>query len=141
MEAISALPDDEDYGLLISTIEGESDIIEVLDRVIEHAIADGKLVEMARERARRIEARADRTRDVALRILEALQISPLERPLYTVSISQIRKPIVTDQESLPDDFIRRAPDMIALGKALRGGATIHGAELSNDKPVLRITTR
>ena len=45
MEAISQLPDDEDYGLLLSTIEGESDILEVLDRVVEHAVADKKLAE------------------------------------------------------------------------------------------------
>ena len=141
MEAISALPDDGDYGLLISTIEGESDIIEVLDQVIEHAIADGKLVEMARERARRIEARAARTRDVALRILEALGVSPLERPIYTASIMQIRKSIITDAMAVPDKFSRVSVDMIAIGKALRAGEEVPGAELSNAEPSLRITTR
>ena len=38
--AISELPDDGDNVLLLNTIEGESDVLEVLDRVIEHAIAD-----------------------------------------------------------------------------------------------------
>ena len=141
MEAISQLPDDEDYGLLLSTIEGESDILEVLDRVVEHAISDNKLAELARERARRIEARSDRAREIATRIVEALGVSPLERPIYTASIMQIRKSIVTDAMAVPDKFSRTTIDMIALGKALRAGEEVPGAELSNAEPSLRITTR
>jgi hypothetical protein len=140
MEAISALPDDEDYGLLLSTIEGESDILEVLDRVVEHAVADAKLAELARLRARRIEARSDRARDIATRIVEALGVSPLERPVYTCSLTFPRKPLVTDEEALPSAYIRHAPDMIAIGKALRAGETIPGAELKNPAPLLTIRT-
>ena len=47
--------------------------MEVLDRVVEAAIADKKLAELASERAKRIEARADRARDIALKIVEALR--------------------------------------------------------------------
>jgi len=140
MEAISALPDDEDYGLLISTVEGESDILEVLDRVVEHAVADSKLAELARLRARRIEARADRARDIATRIVEALAISPLERPVYTASITYPRKPLVTNADELPPEYIRQSADMIAIGKALRAGETIPGAELKNPEPQLTIRT-
>jgi Siphovirus Gp157 len=138
MEAISALPDDGDNVLLLNTIEGESDVLEVLDRVVEAAIADKKLAELARERAKRIEARADRARGVALQILEALQVSPLERPLYSASISYPRKPLVTNADELPKEMIREAPDMIAIGKALRAGETIPGAELRNPEPQLTI---
>jgi len=140
MAAISALPDDEDYGLLISTVEGESDILEVLDRVVEHAVADSKLAELARLRARRIEARADRARDIATRIVEALAISPLERPVYTASITYPRKPLVTNADELPREYIRESADMIAIGKALRAGETIPGAELRNPEPQLTIRT-
>jgi len=140
MEAISALPDDEDYGLLISTVEGESNILEVLDRVVEHAVADSKLAELARLRARRIEARADRARDIATRIVEALAISPLERPVYTASLSFPRKPLVTNADELPPEYIRQSADMLAIGKALRAGETIPGAELKNPEPQLTIRT-
>jgi hypothetical protein len=138
MEAISALPDDGDNVLLLNTIEGESDVLEVLDRVVEAAIADKKLAELARERAKRIEARADRARGVALQIIEALQVSPLERPLYSASISYPRKPIVTDAMAVPDKFSRVSVDMIALGKALRAGESVPGAELRNPEPQLTI---
>jgi hypothetical protein len=140
MEAISQLPDDEDYGLLISTIEGESDILEVLDRVVEHAISDKKLAELARERASRIEARSVRAREIARDIVEALEVSPLERPVYTASLTWPRKPVVTNADELPDTYIRHAPDMVAIGKALRAGETIPGAELKNPEPMLTIRT-
>ena len=140
MEAISALPDDGDNVLLLNTIEGESDVLEVLDRVVEAAIADKKLAELARERAKRIEARADRARGVALQILEALQVSPLERPLYSATISYPRKPLVTNADELPKEMIREAPDMIAIGKALRAGESVPGAELRNPQATLTIRT-
>jgi hypothetical protein len=138
MEVISTLPDDEDHALLLGSLEGETDIMEVLDRVIESSIADKKLAELARERARRIEARADRTREIATRIVEALAISPLERPIYTASLTFPRKPLVTNADELPDIYIRHAPDLVAIGKALRAGETIPGAELKNPEPQLTI---
>ena len=140
MEVISTLPDDEDHALLLGSLEGETDIMEVLDRVIESSIADKKLAEMARERARRIEARADRTREIATRIVEALGVSPLTRPVYTASLTYPRKPLVTNADELPKEMIREAPDMVAIGKALRAGEMIPGAELRNPEPTLTIRT-
>ena len=51
MEAISALPDDDDHELLLGVIEGQSEIFELLDKIVEWSIADKKLAELARERA------------------------------------------------------------------------------------------
>ena len=141
MQIISELPDDEDHALLLGSLDGETDIFEVLDRVIESSIADKKLAELARERAKRVEERASRSREIALRIIEALGVSPLERPIYTASLMQIRKSIVTNSDELPKEFIRESPDMIAINKALRAGEEVPGAELSNTEPSLRITTR
>ena len=140
MQIISELPDDEDHALLLGSLDGETDIFEVLDRVIESSIADKKLAELARERAKRVEERASKSREIALRIIEALGVSPLERPLYSASISYPRKPLVTNADELPKEMIREAPDMIAIGKALRAGETIPGAELKNPEPQLTIRT-
>jgi len=140
MEAISALPDDEDHELLLGVIEGQSEIFELLDKIVEWSIADKKLAELARERARRIEARSDRAREIATRIVEALGVSPLERPVYTASITYPRKPIVTNADELPKEYIRESADMIAIGKALRAGEQIPGAELKNPAPQLTIRT-
>ena len=40
--------------------------------------------------------------------------------------------------SYPKEMIREAPDMVAIGKALRAGETIPGAELRNPEPQLTI---
>ena len=138
MEVISTLPDDEDHALLLGSLEGETDIMEVLDRVIESSIADKKLAEMARERAKRVEERSQKSREIALRIIEALGVSPLTRPVYTASLTYPRKPLVTNADELPKEMIREAPDMVAIGKALRAGETIPGAELKNPEPQLTI---
>ena len=138
MQIISELPDNEDHALLLGSLDGETDIFEVLDRVVESSIADNKLAEAARERAKRVEERARKSREIALRIIEALQVSPLERPIYTASITYPRKPLVTNADELPDTYIRHAPDMVAIGKALRAGETIPGAELRNPEPQLTI---
>ena len=140
MEAISALPDDDDHELLLGVIEGQSEIFELLDKIVEWSIADKKLAELARERARRIEARSDRAREIATRIVEALGVSPLERPVYTASITYPRKALVTNADELPKEMIREAPDMVAIGKALRAGETIPGAELRNPQATLTIRT-
>jgi hypothetical protein len=138
MEIISTLPDDEDHALLLGSLEGETDIMEVLDRVVESSIADNKLAELARERAKRVEERARKSREIALKIIEALGVSPLTRPVYTASLTYPRKPIVTDAMAVPDKFSRVSVDMVALGKALRAGETIPGAELKNPEPQLTI---
>ena len=138
MEVISTLPDDEDHALLLGSLEGETDIMEVLDRVVESSIADNKLAELARERAKRVEERARKSREIALKIIEALGVSPLTRPVYTASLTYPRKPLVTNADELPKEMIREAPDMVAIGKALRAGETIPGAELRNPEPQLTI---
>ena len=138
MQIISELPDDEDHALLLGSLDGETDIFEVLDRVVESSIADNKLAELARERAKRVEERARKSREIALKIIEALGVSPLTRPVYTASLTYPRKPLVTNADELPKEMIREAPDMVAIGKALRAGETIPGAELRNPEPQLTI---
>jgi hypothetical protein len=70
--------------------------------------------------------------------VEALEVSPLERPVYTASLTWPRKPVVTNADELPDTYIRHAPDMVAISKALRAGESVPGAELRNPEAQLRI---
>ena len=131
---------DRDDDMLLDVIASETDALELMDRLAEQAIADKKLAEMASERAKRLDERAKRHRDVIRAMLEAMDLAKIERPLFTASIAHVRKPIVTDPALLPEAFMRHAPDMILIGKALRAGNTIDGAELGNDRPVLTIRT-
>ena len=109
---------------------GEREIFEVLDRVVESSIAD-KEPQKSRGSAQDASRHARAKREIALRIVEALGVSPLTRPVYTASLTYPRKPLVTNADELPDTYIRHAPDMVAIGKALRAGETIPGAKLKN----------
>jgi len=140
MQALAALPESDDLPLRIDTIEGESDVLELLDRIVELSIADNKLADSAKERAKRIEARAERARSLALRILEALEVPTLERPLYTATISHPRKAQVTNSDEVPPEYLRHSVDMRLLAKALLAGEDVAGACLGNPEPRLTVRT-
>jgi hypothetical protein len=140
-QAIAALPDTSDQELLLATIEGESDALEAIDRLAEMALADKHLVEIARARAQRLEARAAGVRSVIIAMMQGLQLSKLQRPLATMSVSHSTTARVTDQAELPAEYMRSAPDMHAIRKALTNGETVPGASLNNPAPVLTIRTR
>lgn len=130
-----------DDKLLLDMIEGETDVLEVLDRLIETSMADAILAEMAEARMRRLNARRDRLRETALAMLEALEITkPLERAAYTASISRRARAMVTDADRLPPELVRTAPDLRAIARALKEGP-VEGAMLSNPIPSLIVRTR
>jgi hypothetical protein len=142
MQAIAALPDDGDERLRTDTIDGQTDALDLMDRIAEQVIADEALAERARDRAKRLEARADKRREVITRMLEALDLrEPVHRALYSASLAWRSKPLVTDATLLPRDFIRDAVDMVKLGKTLHAGEEVAGAVLSNPAPHLTLRTR
>lgn len=138
MQLLALLPD-ADEKLRHDSLEGETRFFAVLDDLAELALADNKLVELARERIKRLEERAESHRNIIRQMLEIAALPKVERPLFTASVSYPRKPIVTDATELPDAFIRHAPDMVAIGKALRAGNELPGAVLGN--PEARLTLR
>ena len=78
---------DEDAQLLADTIEGETDVFSLIDRLAERALADKLLVERGKERLKRIEAREDRARAIVQKMMEALGVAKLDRSLATLSVS------------------------------------------------------
>lgn len=131
----------DDTQLVVDTLEGETDVFTVLDTLVEAASRDALLVNAARERIKRIEARQDRLRATVQQMLEALDLHKVERPLYTASLAFNTKAIVTDEAVLPPQYIRHRPDLIGINKALRAGEEVPGATLGNPQPSLRIATR
>src|SRR5262245_38915728 len=118
-EALAVLQPDDDEVIRVDTIEGQSDALEVLDSIAAHVVADEALAERARERAKRLESRADRRREVIVTMLDALGLSKIERALYSASLSHQAKAQITDAAMLPPEFMRTAPDAVKIGKALR----------------------
>lgn len=131
----------DDDRLLCDVLDGETDVFAVLDRIIENSMADNVLAELAAARAKRLKARQDRLRAIALQMLEALEVTrPLERAAYTASIRHRTNAIITDAALIPPELLRTAPDMHAVAKALKSG-NVPGAEQSNPQPNLVVRTR
>lgn len=128
---------DED---VLASLESETDALELLDRLAEHVVADKLLADKAAERAARLKERAERSRGIILRMIEALEVKKLERPLYTASLSYHRDLEEIDASLLPEAFIRHAPDKIAIARALRAGEIVPGFTLGNDQPRLTLRT-
>ena len=140
MQLIAELPED-DQRLKHDSLEGETRYFAIMDDLAEAALADTKLVELAKERIKRLEARSALHRDIIKRMLEVVGLQKTERPLYTASTRHGQELIeVPTNEELPAAFVRTAPDRILIGKTLRHGDAVPGYEL-HDKSDLVLTLR
>jgi len=144
-EAMQLIESDPRLGrdplLRYDTLDGNSRFFAALDDVAELAIADAKLVEIGKERLKRIEARATKSRDTMKRMLEGVDLTGADRPLYTATIATRRELAELDETALPDEWWRRAPDRVAIKKALNAGQQIPGATLDNGETHLVLRTQ
>lgn len=130
---------EDDAQLVADTLEGETQVFEVMDRLAESAIRDELLVATAQARAQRLQQRAQRIRATLQQMMDALALSKLERPLYTASLAYRRHAIVTG--NVPADYLRTAPDMRRVAKDLLAGEKVAGAVLSNPQPSITLRTK
>jgi hypothetical protein len=134
------------------TLEGITDLHEMIAAVIRSALVDealhsglrGRLDEM-KERLSRLELRASKKRELALHAMSESGLAKLEQPDFTASM-RAGSPalIVVSEQTIPETYWLPQPPKLdrqgLLGDLKRGGA-IPGAELSNPKPVLMVRTK
>lgn len=133
------------------TLEGETDAMALLSRLVRarnetQALVNGigEYAKELAERKSRLERRAEACRMMAFQILDAANIPSLTLPEATLTIQRGQQSVVvTDEEKLPEKFIRtkREPDKTAIKEALKAGEAVEGAELSNANPYLTIRTK
>lgn len=139
---------------LLLALDSETPVLDMIRSVIRASLdADAFLgamdvrIESLKVRKERFAARKDATRNLAIAMMSSLGIKSLPDTDFTASLSASRaRPIVTDQLALPPRFVRtttsKAPDMAAIGVALKAGETVPGVEMSNGGvPQLTIRTR
>lgn len=98
------------------------------------ADALGEIIKDGRERKSRLEAKAEQIRSVVQWALGEIGLDKLEAPDFTASLrAGPPSVVITDELALPDEYVRvkREPDKTALKAALKEGAAIPGASLSN----------
>lgn len=131
----------EDSELLHGMIEGESDVFAIIDTIAEQAIADKLLSEIAYGRGKRLKERAERCRDLILRMMGELELEKIERATYTASVGQSPGSIeITNRGEIPQYYLKSVPDTDAIKKALTDGQEVPGATITH-RAMLRLLTR
>ena len=141
-----------DEETLTDTLEGITDLHEMIAAVIRSALVDEALhaglrfrVDDMRERLSRLELRATKKRQLALDAMTEVSLTKLEQPDFTAS-TRAGSPalVVIAEDRIPEAYWLPQPpklDRQAILGELRRGLDIPGAQISNPKPVLSVRTR
>lgn len=143
---------DIDETTLLHTLEGATDLREALGEVIRSALEDeamlsglkGRLQDL-KDRLERIRRRIEKKRDVVLAVMEETGIEKLTEPDLTVSLRTAPPSVViTCEEDIPEWFWVPQDaklDKRALLDAIKAGAVVSGAHLSNPRITLSVRTK
>ncbi len=125
--------------VVTAAIESETDLFRVFDRVAERIDQDNRSAVIARERAKRLEARADRNTEFLDYLLRTIgNQTKLERPTATV-FYQTNPAKLEIEGEVPETFLTQVPDKPAIVKALKAGEDIPGCRLTQSRS-LRVKT-
>jgi Siphovirus Gp157 len=151
-DRLLALWPDIDSDTLADTLEGITDLHEMIAVVIRSALVDealgsglrGRLADM-KERQSRLEMRASKKRELALQAMSEVGLTKLVQADFTASTrAGVPALVVVSEQSIPASYWLTQPPKLdrqgLLGELTRGGA-IPGVELSNPKPVLMVRTK
>ena len=140
-----------DERTLLDTLEGATNIVEMLGAAIRTAVYYGHVIEMQKRRKAEIELRQERTeaemyrlRDKVRDIMLRLDIKQLRQDDFTASLRATPpKVIVTDETLIPVDYWELRPHLNKqfLLDRLKDGAQVDGAVLSNSGMSLNVRTK
>ena len=140
-----------DHEALLLALDSETDVFDVLRRVVRAAHESKSFAVSAGARANEIQARADlfserskELRGVAIAMLEALELTKFTDPEFTLSVRPgNERCFVADEARLPDEFFRieRKPDLTLINAARKQGETPAGVSVERGLPVLTIRTK
>jgi Siphovirus Gp157 len=137
---------------LADTVEGLTDLHEIVTAIIRSALADealatglkGRIAEME-DRLGRLQDRAAKRRRIAKDVMVELDLKKLTAPDFTASIrSGMPALMVIDEAAVPSIYWEpRDPRLNRQGLLvdLKAGAEITGVTLSNPEPVLSVRTK
>jgi len=141
-----------DQETLADTLEGITDLHEMIAALIRSALVDEALhaglrlrVDDMKERLSRLELRATKKRQLALEAMTEVGLSKLEQPDFTAS-ARAGSPalIVIAEDRIPEAYWLPQPPkldrQVILGE-LKRGMDIPGVQMSNPKPVLTVRTK
>jgi hypothetical protein len=137
---------------LTDTLEGITNLHEMLAAVIRSALVDEALqkglrsrIDDMRHRLARLEERGTKKRQLALEAMTETGLKKLEQPDFTASARAGQPGLVVIAEDLvPEPYWVPQPpklDRQSLLADLKRGGAISGAQLSNPRPTLSVRTK
>jgi Siphovirus Gp157 len=141
-----------DCETLRDTLEGITELHEIIAAVIRSALVDEALhaglrfrVDDMKERLSRLDLRASKKRQLALDAMTEVGLTKLEQADFTAS-ARAGSPalIVIAEDSIPEAYWLPQPpklDRQAILGELKRGIEIPGAQICNPKPVLSVRTK
>ena len=141
-----------DEQTLADTVEGLTDLHEIIAAIVRAALADealatglkGRIAEM-QDRLERLQDCAAKRRQIAKDVMVELDLKKITAPDFTVSIRPgMPALLVLDEAAVPSIYWEpRDPRLNRQGllSDLKGGAEIEGVTLSNPEPVLSVRTK
>ena len=141
-----------DEQTLADTVEGLTDLHEIVQAIIRAALADEALARGLRcriaemqDRLDRLEDRASKRRQIAKDVMVELDLKKLTAPDFTASIRPgMPALVVRNEDEVPKTYWEPGEPRLrrqVLASDLKGGAEITCATLSNPEPVLSVRTR
>ena len=143
---------DADEESLADTLEGLSNLPDMLAEVCRSMLDDQAMVSALRgrigdmqERCGRIEARARKKRDLVCSVMERADLKKVTEPDLTLSLRPARPPLaLVDEAAVPEVFWKPQPpklDRQALIAALSAGREVPVAILGNDPMSVSVRTK
>ena len=143
---------DADEETLLDTLEGITDLHEMIAAIIRSALVDEALqaglrsrLEEMRARLGRLAERGLKKRQLALEAMNEVGVKKLEQPDFTAS-ARIGSPtlVVMAEQAIPSNYWVPQPpklDRQALTSDLKRGKEVPGTCLGNATPVLAVRTK
>jgi hypothetical protein len=143
---------DADDETLRDTLEGESNLPDMLAEILRSVLQDEAFVVALRgrigdmqERAGRLSERARKKRDLVAHVMADAELKKLVEPDLTVSLRPSRPPlVVVDQDIIPEDYWKPQDpklDRQGLIAALSSGRQVPGASLGNAAMTISVRTK
>ena len=141
-----------DEQTLADTVEGLTDLHEVLAAIVRAALADealatglkGRIAEME-DRRTRLQDRAAKRRQIAKDAMVELDLKKVVAPDFTASIRPgMPALLVLNEDAVPSIYWQPGEPRLKrqqLASDLKEGAEVEGATLSNPEPVLSVRVR
>jgi hypothetical protein len=141
-----------DEETLADSLEGITDLHEMIAAVIRSALVDEALqaglrsrLDEMEQRLARLEQRGEKKRQLALEALSEVGLRKLEQPDFTASVRTGSPALVVIAEgAIPQAYWAPQPprlDRQSLLADLKRGGNIPGAQLGNPKPILTVRTK